>query len=266
MEPMCTRTRIPGTGLLVAAFTLALAGCAQPATREEKLAYGKELLEEMSETLAAARTISFSTTERVEQADRDGSRHMERIAREILFRRPDRLWFRVTGDRNLEGFYDGERFTLVAHQEKVFGRVPAPPTVDATVRELRERYGIVLPIGGLLAVSPQQSLLDEATIGGWAGREVVDGGLCNLLAWDHPDVDWSIWIPVEGKPLPRKLLIIGTAQDGQPKTTVSFERWNLESTMNDATFTWQAPSGYAEVDLARQAATFRHRAGTKVQL
>ena len=256
---ICTRTRIPGTGLLVAALTLALAGCAgrQPATREEKLAYGEELLEEVSDTLAAARAISVSTTEKVERADRDGSRHMERIAREVHLRRPDRLWFRVTGDRNLEGFYDGERFTLVAHQEKVFGRIPAPPTVDATVRALREQYGIVLPISGLLAVSPQQSLLDEATIGGWAGREVVDGGLCNLLAWDHPDVDWSIWIPVEGKPLPKKLLIMDT--DGQPKTTVSFERWNLKSPVSDAAFRWQAPIGYAEVDLARQVAAFRPR-------
>jgi hypothetical protein len=263
---ICTRTRIPGAGLLVAAFTLALAGCAgQPATREEKLAYGKELLEEMSDTLAAARTISLSTTERVERADRDGSRHMERITREVHLRRPDRLWFRVTGDRNLEGFYDGERFTLVAHQEKVFGRIPAPPTVDATVRELRERYGIVLPVSGLLAASPQQSLLDEATIGGWAGPEVVDGGLCNLLAWDHPDVDWSIWIPVKGKPLPKKLLIMDSAQDSQPKTTVSFERWNLASPMSDAAFTWQAPSGYAEVDLAWHVAALRSFR-TKVQL
>ena len=255
---ICTRARIPATGLLVVAFMLALAGCAgrKPATREERLAYGKELLAEMSDTLAAARTISFSTAEVLEQVARDGSRHTERIAREVYLSRPDRLWFRVTGDRDLEGFYDGERFTLVAHREKVFGRIPAPPTVDATMKELQERYGIVLPIGGLLAANPQQALLDEATIGGWAGREVVDGGLCNLLVWDHPDVDWSIWIPVEGEPLPKKLQITDPTRDGQPKTTVSFERWTL-SPVSDDLFAWNAPSGYVKVDLARQAAAFR---------
>ena len=254
---ICTRARIPATGLLVTALTLALAGCAgKPATREEKLAYGKELLAEMSDMLAESRTISFSTVEEVERLDRDGSRHVERIAREVYFRRPDRLWFRVTGDRDLEGFYDGERFTLVAHREKVFGRIPAPPTVDATMKELQERYGIVLPIGGLLAASPQQALIDETTIGGWAGREEVDGGLCNLLVWDHPDVDWSIWIPVEGEPLPKKLQLMGPTRDGQPKMTVSFERWSL-SPMSDSMFAWRAPSSYAQVDLARQAAALR---------
>lgn len=252
-----TRARTPGTVLLVAAFTLALAGCArhQPATREEKLAYGKDLLEEMSDTLAAARAISFSTTEEIEREGCGGPGSIERISREVDLRRPDRLWFRVTGDRQQEGFYDGRRFTLVAHREKVFGRIPAPPTVDATVKELRDRYGIALPVGGLLAESPQQSLVDEKTIGGWAGREEVDGGLCNLLAWDHPDVKWSIWIPVKGEPLPKKLQILDVAQDCQTKTTVSFERWNLTSPVSEATFTWQEPGGYSKVDLERQVAT-----------
>lgn len=261
---ICTRARVPGAVLLIAAFPLALAACTgRPATREEKLEYGKELLEEMSDKLAAARTISFSTTEEVERVGCGGPGHRERIARDVNLRRPDHLWFREAGDRQLEGFYDGERFTLVFHREKVFGRIPAPSTVDATVRELRERYGIVLPVGGLLAASPQQSLLDETTIGGWAGREEVDGGLCNLLAWDHPDVDWSIWIPVKGEPLPKKLQIIDAAPDCPTTTTVSFERWNLESPVSDATFTWREPGGYSNVDLAQQVATFRppHRPG-----
>lgn len=234
-----------GVGLL--ALVLTSCGQREPATPEEQRARGEELLKRMSDRLAQAKAISVTTTEEIARIGRSGASRVDRLTRIAELRRPDRLHVRTTGTRNAEAFYEGNRLTLISHGDKVYGEFRTPPTIDETVDVLGERYGIALPIGDLLTDNAHRSLMSTKTTGGWTGTESVGGAMCARLEWHHPNVDWSIWVPTSGEPLPRKLHIIYKTRRGRPDARINFADWNLATPVTDATFARRVPADYEGV-------------------
>lgn len=224
-----------------------------PATDEEKRAQGDAILKQMSDTLKAPQSFTFSTSESIERVRRNNEKVKINIDRQTIVRRPDRAWFSVTGDRDLEFFYDGKMVTLVSHKEKVFGELPAPPTLHETVEMITEKYDIPMPIADLLSVDPQEALKGEETTGGWSRRETIGGIVCNVLSYQHPNVDFSLWIPASGEPLPQKFEITYKARRGQPTTTVTFKDWNLKAQVNDETFARKVPDDYEGIAVIQRA-------------
>jgi len=182
--------RQPGwiTIALAAAMIVTLAGCD---IRDRRLR-GQSLLTQASTRISAARALSFSTDETDERVSSDGSKKVLHTQRRITVRQPDRMWFKTSGDNSTEGFYDGTRLTLLFRGENVLGIITAPPSLDATVRVVSERYDIPFPISDLLTRDPHTSYINSKTTGGWEGQETLDGTTCARLEWHHPSVDWTI--------------------------------------------------------------------------
>lgn len=206
----------------------------------------------MSDTLTGAATLSVSTREDIDRS-RGGVMRTVTLTRDIKVRRPDRLWFRATGDVDLEGYYDAKTLTIMSHDHKVFGVMPMPPTLDETVEALHVRYDIPLPVGDLLTKSPREVLMSTQTTGGWARQETIDGRTYDVLDWSHPNVEWTIWIPSTGEPLPRRLEITSKVRKSQPRTTVEFSNWNLGGDFPDATFTASVPADYEGIPVIQRA-------------
>jgi hypothetical protein len=239
--------------VVIAAFSASACAERDPATPEDQRARGEAIIKAMSDRLAAATAISLTTSEEIEHVNRSGESRVDRLTREVKLRRPDRLYFKVTGSRDFEAFYEGERLTLVSHGEKVFGEFKTPPTVDDTIDVLGERYGIAVPIGDLLTGNAHRALMSSQTTGGWIGRDTIDGTICSRLEWRHPNVDWDIWIPESGDPLPRKLHIVYKVRRGRPDSTIVFRDWNLNAAVTDATFARQVPADYEGIAVIQRA-------------
>src|SRR5262245_20562930 len=157
---------------IVVAFLLSaliLPACKEsgPVGTEEKRADGDAILNQMSDKLKSATALTFSTTETNERVRRNDERVTLHFDRQIAIRRPDRAYFKATGDHDLEFFYDGKLVTLVTHKDKVFGELPAPPTLDETIDMITARYGIPMPIADLLNFDPKKALKSDKTTGGW---------------------------------------------------------------------------------------------------
>jgi len=253
-------TRRLGAAVLGAMVCLTVASCGSrepaaepgPTTAEEKRARGETILKQVSEKLAAAQALSVSTTEQNERVRRNGERVKLNLARQVAMRRPDRLYFKATGDRDLEVYYDGKKVTLVSHKEKVFGEFPARPTLDETVDMISERYDVPLPLGKLLTANPQGKLVGDGATGGWVRREEVDGVTCNVLSWQQPNADWSIWVPASGDPLPKKFQVTSKARRGQPVSTIVFKDWNLAAQVTDDTFAKRVPNDYEGIPVIQR--------------
>ena len=224
-----------------------------PVTDEEKRAQGDAILKQMSDKLRSAQAATFSTTESIDRVKRNNEKVHLNLARQIAVRRPDKMWFKTSGDRDLEFMYSGKMVTLVSHKDKVFGEVPAPPTLNETAEMITAKYGISLPISDLLSADPEQALKDEETKGGWNRRETLNGVVCNVLSYQHPAVDFSLWVPVSGDPLPQKMEITYKQRRGQPSTTVTFKDWNLAPQLNDEMFARKVPEGYEGIAVIQRA-------------
>jgi len=252
------------------ALRTALAGCAtmslvacgsrEPATDADRLARGRELVHQMSERLAAADAISVSTAEMRDAVRRSGAKEQLSLTAVYTVRRPDRFHTRMTGGRGLESWYNGKTLTIASHPHKVFAQAPMPETIDRTLDALAERYDMALPMGDLLYGSAEQALLSDTTTGGYAGTENVGDTPCVHLAFQDVGVDWELWLPAQGDPLPKRFKVVQKSRSGQPAVDVTFTKWDLAPQMDDKTFVPKVPAGYEGIAVLQRAAAVKNSA------
>ena len=250
-----------GLAGLVALTAVSVAACGprEPASDSERLTRGRELVHQMSARLAAATSARATTTEIREVVSRSGSRQQVTLAGTYTARRPDRFHARVSGGRQLETWYDGKRLTVAEHGQKVFAQAPMPETIDRTLDAVAERFDMALPIGDLFYSSAEKALLSDKTTGGYAGIEAVGGTDCYRLAFKDVGVEWDLWLPVKGEPLPRRLKVVRPADKRRPVVDVTFTAWDLTSPATDATFAANLPSDYEGIAMLQTAASVRNR-------
>jgi hypothetical protein len=153
--------------VLASCVLITLAGCRakEPSTEADRLARGKELVQQMSARLAAAGAITVTTSEVRDVVRLSGAKESLSLTAVYTMRRPDRFYSKMTGGRGLESWYNGKTLTIAAHPHKVFAQARMPETIDRTLDALAERYDMALPMGDLFYSSAGQALLSETTNG-----------------------------------------------------------------------------------------------------
>ncbi len=256
-------------GSALAALT---AGCAiisaaacssrEPPADGERLARGRELVRQMSARLAAAPAITVNTTEVREVVRLSGAKEALPLTAVYTMRRPDRFYSRMTGGRGLETWYNGKTLTIAAHPHKVFAQASMPESIDRTLDALAERYDMALPMGDLFYGSAEQALLSDTTSGGYAGIEEVGGTKCVHLAFQDVGVDWELWLPADGDPLPTRFKVVQKSRAGRPVIDMTFTKWDLAARTSDDVFVPKVPADYEGIAVLQRAAAIKHAAAS----
>ncbi len=237
-------------------------GSREPTTDAERLARGRELVEQMSARLAAAKAVSVTTTEVRDIVRVSGKKEPVSQTAVYTVRRPDRFYNKMTGGRGLETWYNGKTLTIAAHPHKVFAQAPMPDTIDRTLDALAERYDMALPMGDLFYSSAAKALLSDTTTGGYAGTENVGSTPAVHLAFKDVGVDWELWLPVQGDPLPLRLKVVQKSRKGQPTVDLTFTSWDLAPQITNATFVPKVPAEYQGIAIVQRAAAVKSTAAT----
>lgn len=241
----------------LAAVSVVSCGQKEPTTDAEQLARGRELVQQMSKRLAAATELTVTTTEQRDVVRRSGTKDRVSLTGVYTLRRPDRFHTTLTGGKGLESWYDGKKLTVAVQEEKVFSQAPMPETIDRTLDALAERYDMALPLADLFYSNPAKALLSDTTTGGYAGTENVGETPCHHLAFRDVGVEWEVWLPLQGEPLPTRFKTVGKHRTGQPVTEVTFKNWNLAPQTSDATFTPSVPAEYEGIAILQRAAAVK---------
>ena len=214
---------IPFRAALVAsAIGLAACGSREPTTDADKLARGRELVQQMSAKLAGAAAINVTTTEVRDKVRLSGAKEPQSLTSVYTVKRPNNFYAKMTGGRGLESWYNGKVLTIAAHNEKVFGQAPMPENINRTLDALAERYDMAMPMGDLFYGPAEKALLSDTTTGGYVGTENVGDTPCVHLAFKDVGVEWELWLPVQGEPLPRRFKVVQKQRRGQPTIDVQF--------------------------------------------
>ena len=250
---MIAARALPHLALIVCATAVATGGCSrEPSTPEAKRQRGDEIVRAMSDRLAQATTFTVETTDS-RQRSRGGQKVAVRTTRQFTVRRPDRIAMQMTGDTDLKGWYDGQKLTLVSDRHKVWVRVRAEATIDATLDRLAERLAMPMPVADFMYSSPYDALIGTASTGGYVGRETLDGVATIHVAYQHPSVDWDLWLNEQGDPLPKKYRVTDKTLTPPRTVEVVFNKWQLGAAVADASFAPVVPAGYERIPLAVQA-------------
>lgn len=234
---------------LLAVAVVTLAACNRqrdPSTPEEAAKRGDELLRKMSDTLTAAPALSFSVSESHERLKRNGQKEPYTLKREVMIRRPDRLWAHTTGSdqRDVKVTYDGKMVTIVGDRQKIYATIKASGTLDETLDLVSHRYDLRFAVADFLYSAPYESFGISEAKGGWIKRTTVDGKPCEEMAYSLKAVDFTLSVTSAQPTLPCEAHITFKEEPGQPVTRLTFSNWNLKPDLNESQFAAQVPQGY----------------------
>ena len=207
MQPFASRTRArTGVSLIASVVCLAGAGCSrEPTTPEAKRQRGDEIVRRMSDRLATPRP---SPSRPPTPASGPGAgRITVHTTRQFTVRRPDRIAVNVTRRHGPARLVRRQQLTFVSDPQKVWARVNAAPTIDETLDRMADHLAMPMPMADFMYSSPYDSLIGTESTGGYVGRETVDGVACLHVAYQHPAVDWDLWVTEQGDPLPKKFRV-----------------------------------------------------------
>ena len=225
-----------------------------PTTQQDKAARGDRLLRQMSDTLKNAKAFSVTVDESHERVRRNGEKQPYTLKRQVVVRRPDRLWSHTTGsdNRDIKLAYDGKTITVIGDHQKVYATIPGPPTIDETLDLISERYDLRVAVADFLYSSPYDSFASTDATGGWDVRTTVDGRKCDEVAYAMKAADVRLCVSVATPVLPLRARITYKEEPGQPVSTLVFYDWNLQASPPESQFVANVPQGYEAIPVVER--------------
>ncbi len=164
----------------------------------------------------------------------------------LTIKRPNLLRSEISGDiRDRTVVYNGKDFVMYSPDQNVYTRVPAPDTIGKLIGGLLNA-GIELPALDVLYQSYTGNIADDVRGGILVGESMVEGVLCDHLAFRQAEVDWQIWVEKGAKPLLRKLVVTTRYAVGDPQYQTILH-WNVNPKIDQSTFVFKAPKGATEI-------------------
>ena len=231
---------------LAALTTFAAAAQAQSAGIAPE---AKQILKASTDFVASQQRFTADTRNTLEIVLKSGQKIEFNSTGRQSIQRPDKLRSERTGDLVEQVFvYDGKSLTLSNPQEKIYAQVPAPGTLEDMLDFARTKLDIVAPAGDLVYKNAYDILMDGVTEGIVVGKAVIEGVLCDHLAFRAPQTDWQIWIQQGTQPLPRKIVITTLDLPNAPQFGITITNWNLQPAFDAKTFTFTPSAGMKQID------------------
>ena len=202
----------------------------------------EQILESMAAQLKSLKSFSVHMEKTFDDMMVDGAKIQFAGAVDLSVRKPDGIHMFYGDDLSAkELWYDGKTFTLHDHLKKVYMSVDAKPTMREALTELREEYGIVLPLMALLRGKPAEDYGAGVTVRRYLGIHDVEGIPCHHLLFRGDEVDWQLWIEDGDMPLLRKVAVTYKLLEGSPQDVGVLTEWELNPKFKDAVFEAAVP-------------------------
>jgi hypothetical protein len=231
---------------LVVIGGVSLVAQAQPAGIDPE---AQRLLKASTDFLASQKQFSADTRNTLEIVLKSGQKIEFNHQARLSAQRPNKLRAERTGDLVEQVFvYDGKSLTLHEPKGKVYAQVAVPGTLEGMLDFARTRLDIVAPAGDLLYGNAYDILMTGVTDGFVVGKAVIEGVLCDHLAFRAKHVDLQVWVQQGAQPLPRKLVITTRDLENAPQFAVTVKQWNLKPKFGPQTFAFTPPAGATKVE------------------
>jgi hypothetical protein len=212
-----------------------------------------QLLRQMSEKLAQAKTLSFKVDRKLDAALVEGRNIPENAQIEISVSRPGKFLAKADSQDNVRQFvFDGQNLSVYDATMKLYATVPEPGTIDEVVAKIDEKYGFTPPLAEFILSDPYGALRPRIKSQTYKGKETVSGVECHHLSLSGDVADSELWIGV-GDLLPRKLVATFKNREGDPQFQADFSDWNLAAALDDKFFTFVAPQDAESVEMVTEA-------------
>ncbi len=210
------------------------------------------ILKAASDRLAAAQTMQFTARTSYEHFAPNGQPLVYMTVSNVMMRRPNRLRVITPGDgQGSDFFYDGKTMIAYVPDADTAAIAPAPPTIDAMVKQAYDKAAIYFPFVDVIVADPYKDITDGLVSAFVIGRSGALGGAETvMLALATENIQAQVWIGVKDH-LPRMIRAVYPKETGMPRYEVEFSDWKLGGAIADAAFTSAAAAKGKHMPFAR---------------
>jgi hypothetical protein len=207
------------------------------------------LLMRMGDFLAQAKQFSVSIRAGYDVLQDSGQMIEFGELRKLTLVRPDKV--RVDAERS-DGekvlvLFDGKEITVFSPEEKVFASATKPGDLDNAILHLRRDLQLRLPLAMLFVTKLRSELERRVRSVQFVEQTTLMDVPCVHLAARTSTVDFQIWIPSQGDPLPRRVVITYREEEGQPQYWANFSEWNLAPNPPEGFFSFTPAEGVQRI-------------------
>lgn len=233
-------------GAVVALPAGRAAAQAQEAAADSREERALEIARRMADALAGAESLRLSTTMAYDAVQGNGQAIEFGATRRFAVRRPDHARIEAvdrSGGRAVFT-YDGERIVLSDESHKVYATAAHRGDFDSVSAYMRDELGVPTPLAEFLSTE-LFDLLSQSDSARWVDEQTLDEVPCDHLAFRNAERGLQIWVPQEGKPLPRRIVITYESAPGRPQFRADLRDWELSPKLPDTLFQY-TPAADAE--------------------
>jgi len=211
-----------------------------------------QLLQKTTSYLGGLEKFSVDTTNTLDEVLEAGQKIQFDFNATVTVQRPNKLHgARQEGGAQQSLIYDGETLTVYNASQNYYASAQMPGTIEGMLDFARQNLGVVAPASDLLYRDVFPLLMHNVYSAIVIGEAEIGGKTCTQLVFSRPDVDFQIWIPATGAPLPCKYVVTDKTSFGQPNIVAVMSNWNIKPKTPDALFEFVPPKGAKATEFLR---------------
>jgi hypothetical protein len=217
----------------------------QSKSEEQAMAVLKRMAEFLSQTQRFSVTVDIGF-----DAVQDSGQKIEfGETRKIVLRRPDHLRIDTTKRSGAKDtlIFDGKDITVFIPKENAYAIAAKPGTLDEAIAYFVNDLDMRLPLAELLDSNLAKRLPERVATAAYVEQAQMAGVFCDHVAFRGDGVDLQLWVAQGNQPLPRRVVITYTREDGRPQFWANFTEWNLAPKVPDSLFAFTPPKGAVKI-------------------
>ncbi len=197
-------------------------------------------LKEASVTLQTGYDVVQDSGQKIEFAE----------TRKLTLVRPDK--FRVDVERSdgesSTAVFDGKTVTVFNPKQKMYATSEVQGDIDAAIIHFVKDLKMRLPLAMLFVTALPKELEKRALGADVVETTTLQGTPCTHIAGRGETVDFQVWLPTTGDPLPRRIILTYKNEAGQPQYWANFSDWNLSPNPPASLFTLEIPKDASRIE------------------
>jgi len=172
--------------------------------------------------------------------------------RKVVLRRPDHVRIDATKRDGAKSglIFDGKDIAVFNGKENVYATVAKPGSADDAIVYFINDLDMRLPLAELLNSNLAKVLPEQVRAAAHVEQSQIAGVPCDHLALRGDQADLQLWVAQGKQPLPQRVVITYTREDGRPQFWAQFSDWNLSPEAPDSLFAFTPPTGAAKIAFA----------------
>jgi hypothetical protein len=182
------------------------------------------------------------TNSSIEAVLDSGQKIQFQTAAAVAVKRPNKLYAARIGELvDQEFFYDGKTLTLHDIDSGFYATMEAPDTLEGMLDFARDSLDIVAPAGDFIYSNAYEILMEDVESAFVVGDSIIEGVVCDHLAFSKPGTDFQVWVAKGDQPLPLKLVITSSDIKSAPQFSVLIREWDIVKEVPVEKFAFEQP-------------------------